>query len=359
MMNLLTQYLHGIVTPDNLWYLLFTVVVILVVAVPVLIAMAMLTWFERKILGWMHLRHGPTEVGPFGLLQPFADAIKLMFKEPFLPAAANRTMFILAPIMIFVPALIAWAVIPFGPNPLPASLAGPTSGAQMVIANINLGVLYLLAVSSLGVYGILLAGWSSNSKYPFLGAVRSGAQMVSYEVSLGLIVLSVVLLSGSMNLAKIVEAQTHVWFFIPAFPAFIMFLVSILAETNRHPFDLPEAEAELVAGYNTEYSAMGFALFFLGEYIAMITMSAFTAILFLGGWLPPLAIPPFTLIPGIFWFAAKILLVLFFMIWVRGTLPRYRYDQLMRLGWKIFLPLSLAWLLLTATAVKLLGNFAL
>lgn len=358
-METLSQYFTALATPENLWQLAFLVMVILVVAVPVLIAMAMLTWFERKILGWMHLRHGPTEVGPFGLLQPFADAIKLMFKEPFIPASSNKLMFILAPIMIFVPALIAWAVIPFGPNPLPPAVAGTTAGAQMVIADINLGVLYLLAVSSLGVYGILLAGWSSNSKYPFLGAVRSGAQMVSYEVSLGLIVLSVVLLSGSMNLSKIVLAQQTVWFFIPAFPAFIMFLVSILAETNRHPFDLPEAEAELVAGYNTEYSAMGFALFFLGEYIAMITMSAFTAILFLGGWLPPLNIPPLNYIPGVFWLAGKILLILFFMIWVRGTLPRYRYDQLMRLGWKIFLPLSLVWLLLTATAVKLLGNFAM
>jgi len=354
-MNLLSTYIHGILTPDNLWYLALTILFILIVAVPVLIGMAMLTWFERKILGWMHLRHGPMHVGPFGLLQPFADAIKLMFKEPFLPAASSKIMFILAPMIIFVPALIAWAVIPFGPNPLP--IPG-YQGVNMVISDINLGVLYLLAVSSLGVYGILMAGWASNSKYPFLGAVRSGAQMVSYEVSMGLIILSVILLSGSMNLTQIVLAQQTVWFVIPAFPAFVMFLVSILAETNRHPFDLPEAEAELVAGYNTEYSAMGFALFFLGEYVAMITMSAFTAILFLGGWLPPLAIAPFTYIPGIFWLALKVLLILFFMIWVRGTFPRYRYDQLMRLGWKIFLPGSLAWLLLTATAVKLLGNFA-
>jgi NADH-quinone oxidoreductase subunit H len=208
------------------------------------------------------------------------------------------------------------------------------------------------------VYGILLAGWASNSKYPFLGAVRSGAQMVSYEVSLGLIVLSVILLAGSMNLTAIVNAQQDLWFFIPAFPAFIMFLVSILAECNRHPFDLPEAEAELVAGYNTEYSSMGFGMFFLGEYIAMITMSAFTALLFFGGWLPPLNIAPFTYIPGVFWFAVKVLLILFFMVWVRGTLPRYRYDQLMRLGWKVFLPLSLGWLILTAVTVKVWGNLA-
>jgi NADH-quinone oxidoreductase subunit H len=347
---MINQYFEAILTPENLWWLGLTTAAILALAIPVLIGMAMLTWFERKVLGYMHLRYGPMYVGPFGLLQPFADAIKLMFKEPFLPNKANSLMFMLAPLMVFVPALLAWAVIPLGPDPF--------FNQNMVIADINLGVLYLLAVSSLGVYGILLAGWSSNSKYPFLGAVRSGAQMVSYEVSLGLIVLSVIVLAGSMNLTKIVQAQTDMWFIIPAFPAFIMFLISILAETNRHPFDLPEAEAELVAGYNTEYSSMPFALFFLGEYIAMITMSAFTTLLFLGGWLPPLNIGPLTAIPGIFWFAIKVLAILFFMIWVRGTLPRYRYDQLMRLGWKIFLPLSLTWLILTATAVKIWGNLA-
>lgn len=356
--SVMAQVWAEILTLGNLWWLGFTVVCILLVAVPVLLGMAMLTWFERKILGWMHLRHGPMYVGPFGLLQPFADAIKLMTKEYFVPEKSNKLMFLLAPVMIFVPALLAWAVIPLGPSPLPAIPAlGVEAGAQMVVADINLGVLYLLAVSSLGVYGILLAGWASNSKYPFLGAVRSGAQMVSYEVSLGLIVLSVVVLAGSMNLAAIVEAQRGMWFLIPAFPAFIMFLVSILAECNRHPFDLPEAEAELVAGYNTEYSSMGFALFFLGEYIAMITMSAFTAILFLGGWLPPLDVAPLNWIPGVFWLGLKILAVLFFMIWCRGTLPRYRYDQLMRLGWKVFLPLSLVWLILTATVVKIYGNF--
>ncbi len=349
-MNLLQSYAQALVTPENGWWLFLTLAGILAIAIPVLIGMAMLTWFERKVLGWLHLRHGPMYVGPFGLLQPFADAIKLMTKELFLPGKANTLMFVLAPILVFVPALLAWAVIPLGPDPL--------FGMNMVIADINLGVLYILAVSSLGVYGILLAGWASNSKYPFLGAVRSGAQMVSYEVSLGLIVLSVILLAGSMNLTAIVNAQQTVWFFIPAFPAFVMFLISILAECNRHPFDLPEAEAELVAGYNTEYSSMGFGMFFLGEYIAMITMSAFTVLLFLGGWLPPLNIAPFTYIPGIFWFAGKVLLVLFFMIWVRGTLPRYRYDQLMRLGWKVFLPLSLGWLVLTAVAVKVWGNLA-
>ena len=352
MIDFFTTYVQALITPENGMWLLFTLLGVLAIAVPVLIGMAMLTWFERKILGWMHLRHGPMYVGPFGLLQPFADAIKLMTKELFLPGKANTLMFVLAPIFVFVPALLAWAVIPLGPAP--AALGG----ANMVVADINLGVLYLLAISSISVYGILLAGWASNSKYPFLGAVRSGAQMVSYEVSLGLIVLSVILLAGSLNLTKIVLAQQNMWFFIPLFPAFIMFLISALAETNRHPFDLPEAEAELVAGYNTEYSSMGFGMFFLGEYIAMITMSAFTALLFLGGWLPPLNMAPFTYIPGVFWFAGKILLVLFFMIWVRGTLPRYRYDQLMRLGWKVFLPLSLGWLVLVATYVKLWGNWA-
>jgi NADH-quinone oxidoreductase subunit H len=350
MIENLILYVQALATPENGWWLFLTLAGILAIAIPVLISMAMLTWFERKVLGWLHLRHGPMYVGPFGLLQPFADAIKLMTKELFLPAKANTLMFVLAPIFVFVPALLAWAVIPLGPAPI--------FGTNMVVADINLGVLYILAVSSLGVYGILLAGWASNSKYPFLGAVRSGAQMVSYEVSLGLIVLSVILLAGSMNLTKIVEAQQGLWFFIPAFPAFIMFLISILAECNRHPFDLPEAEAELVAGYNTEYSSMGFGMFFLGEYIAMITMSAFTVLLFLGGWLPPLNIAPFTYIPGVFWFAGKVLFILFFMIWVRGTLPRYRYDQLMRLGWKVFLPLSLGWLVLTAVVVKVWGNLA-
>lgn len=350
MLSLATTYFTTLATPDNLWYLALTIAAILAIALPVLLGMAYTTWFERKILGWMHLRHGPMYTGPFGLLQPIADAVKLMFKEPFIPGASNKVLFFIAPMMAFFPVLVAWAVVPFGPNPF--------TGTNMVLSDINLGVLFILAITSIEVYGILLAGWASNSKYPFLGAVRSGAQMVSYEVSMGLIVLSVILLSGSMNLTKIVEAQQTVWFFIPAFPAFIMFLVSILAETNRHPFDLPEAEAELVAGYNTEYSAMGFALFFLGEYVAMITMSAITAILFLGGWLPPLNIAPLNWVPGIFWLLAKIILILFFMVWARGTLPRYRYDQLMRLGWKIFLPLSFAWLILTAIAVKLLGNFA-
>lgn len=353
MPDLLTTYFTGLVTADNLLTVAITLGYILLITLPVLGAMAYLTYAERKVLGWMHLRHGPLHTGPWGLGQPLADAVKLMFKEPFVPGGASKVLFVLAPAMIFIPALIAWAVIPVnGP-------VGASAGGVWVLSNINLGVLYLLAVSSLGVYGILMAGWASNSKFPFLGAVRSGAQMVSYEVSMGLIILAVILLAGSMNLSEIVLAQSSVWFIIPAFPAFIMFVVSILAETNRAPFDLPEAEAELVAGYNTEYSSMGFALFFLGEYIAMITMSAFTVILFLGGWLPPLNVPPLNWIPGIVWFVAKTCFLLFVMIWVRATFPRFRYDQLMRLGWKIFLPLSLLWLVITAVAVKLLGNFAI
>lgn len=344
---LLTTYWGGLVTAANGWWLVGTVAMILLVALPVLGAMAYLTLAERKVLGWMHLRHGPLYVGWWGILQPIADAVKLMFKETMLPTQSNGLMFMLAPVMIFVPALIAWAVIP----------VGMWGGAPMVLSNINLGVLYLMAVSSLGVYGILMAGWASNSKYAFLGAVRSGAQMVSYEVSMGLIVLSAVVLAGSMNLTDIVHAQRHVWFVIPAFPAFIMFLISILAECNRAPFDLPEAEAELVAGYNVEYSSMAFALFFLGEYIAMITMSAFTALLFLGGWLPPLNVAPLNWVPGLVWFCAKVGLVLFFMLWARATLPRFRYDQLMRLGWKVLLPLSLLWLVGTAVAVKVTGGF--
>lgn len=346
MYDLALQYVTGLVTEENIWALVWFVIFSLLVAVPILIGMAYTTWLERKVLAWMHLRHGPMYVGWFGLLQPFADAVKLMFKEPFIPAGSNKIMFVLAPAMIFIPSLLAWAVIPMDSDSL----------GTWVLANVDLGVMYLLAISSLSVYGILMAGWASNSKYPFLGAVRSGAQMVSYEVSMGLIVLAVVLLAGSMNLAQIVEAQRGLWFFIPAFPAFIMFLISILAETNRHPFDLPEAEAELVAGYNVEYSSMYFGMFFLGEYIAMITMSAFTAILFLGGWLPPIDIMPFNLIPGVIWFALKVVFMLFFMIWIRATFPRYRYDQLMRLGWKILLPLSLTWLVATALYVKLYGN---
>ena len=307
---------------------------ILMLLVPLLVAVAYLTLMERKVLAAMSLRMGPNVVGPFGLLQPLADAAKLIFKETIIPSGANKFLFIAAPCITFILAMIAWAVIPVGEG--------------LVIANINVGVLYLFAISSLGVYGIIIAGWSSNSRYAFLGALRSSAQMVSYEVSMGLVIITVLLCVGSLNLSAIVHAQKTVWFAIPLFPMFIVFFISALAETNRHPFDLPEAEAELVAGYQVEYSSMTFALFFLGEYANMILMSGMTTILFLGGWLPPFDIAPFNWIPGVIWFCLKIFVLLFVFIWVRATVPRYRYDQLMRLGWKVFLPFSLLWVVLTA-----------
>jgi NADH-quinone oxidoreductase subunit H len=326
---------------DNIVYLVTMVLRILAISVPLFLAVAYLTLAERKVIAAMQLRLGPTEVGPYGLLQPIADAVKLMFKEFILPSASSKAIFFIAPLMVFIPALIAWAVIPFDEG--------------VVIADINLGVLYLMATSSLGVYGVLMAGWASNSAYPFLGAIRSAAQMVSYEVSMGLTLMCVILMSGSMNLSEIVLAQKGMWYMIPAFPMFIVFIISILAETNRAPFDLPEAEAELVSGYNVEYGSMAFALFFLGEYANMIMMSAFTVILFMGGWLPPLDIPIFNAIPGIFWFFGKISFILFIFLWARATFPRFRYDQLMRLGWKIFLPLTLFWLVLTASAMHVMG----
>ncbi len=298
---------------------------IVLIILPLIIAMAYLTLMERKVIAAMQMRKGPNVVGPFGLLQPFADGVKLMSKELILPTESNKVLFVLAPVITFTLAMAGWAVIPFG--------------AGLVLADINVGVLYLLAISSLGVYGIIIAGWASNSKYPFLGAIRSAAQMVSYEVSIGLVIITVLLCAGSLNLSAIVNAQKGMWYIIPLFPMFVIFFISILAETNRHPFDLPEAEAELVSGYNVEYSSMIFAMFFLGEYMNMILMSANATILFLGGWLPPMASLSF--IPGPIWFALKIVACLFIFIWARATLPRYRYDQLMRLGWKVFLPLSL------------------
>ena len=287
------------------------------------------------------LRQGPNIVGPFGLLQPMADGLKLFGKETVIPAGANRFVFVFAPMLTFLLALIAWAVIPFDDG--------------MVLANINVGVLYLFAISSLGVYGIIMAGWASNSKYAFLGGLRSAAQMVSYEVSIGFVIITVLLCVGSLNLSDVVNAQRTVWFAIPLLPMFVVFFISALAETNRAPFDLPEGESELVGGYNVEYSAMTFALFFLGEYANMILMSGMTSILFLGGWLPPFDIAPFNWIPGPIWFALKIALVLFMFLWVRATVPRYRYDQLMRLGWKIFLPFSLFWVVLTAGVLVTFG----
>nr|YP_008519393.1 NADH dehydrogenase subunit 1 [Nannochloropsis limnetica]AGI48972.1 NADH dehydrogenase subunit 1 [Nannochloropsis limnetica]QRG32541.1 NADH dehydrogenase subunit 1 [Nannochloropsis limnetica] len=315
--------------------LILTVLKILSVVVVVLIGVAYFTLAERKIMGTIQRRKGPNVVGFQGLLQPLADGLKLFVKESILPSNANKALFILAPMLTFGLSLIGWAVIPFGES--------------LVLADINVGILYLLAVSALGVYGIILSGWSSNSKYAFLGALRSAAQMVSYEVSIGFILITVVLCSGSFNLSSIVLAQEKVWFCVPHLPMFVLFFISALAETNRHPFDLPEAEAELVSGYNVEYSAMGFALFFLGEYANMLLMSALTAILFLGGWLPLFNIFPFTIIPGSVWFGLKIGFFVVLFIVMRACLPRFRYDQLMSLGWKVFLPFSLGWLILTAS----------
>jgi NADH-quinone oxidoreductase subunit H len=314
---------------------------VLLIVVPLLGAVAYLTLAERKVIAAMQLRKGPNVVGPFGLLQPMADGIKLLIKETIIPSGANRVVFILAPMLTFVLSLIAWAVIPFD--------------SGWVLADINVGILYLFAISSLGVYGVIMAGWASNSKYAFLGALRSAAQMVSYEVAIGFVIITVLMCVGSLNLTDVVMAQQGggfwTWYWLPLFPMFIIFFISTLAETNRHPFDLPEAEAELVSGYNVEYSAMTFALFFLGEYANMILMSGMTVILFMGGWLPPIDIAPFSWVPGIIWFAAKIALCLFVFLWVRATFPRYRYDQLMRLGWKVFLPFSLLWVVLTAGAL--------
>lgn len=307
---------------------------IVAIIVPLLVAVAYLTYAERKVLAVMQLRRGPNVVGPFGLLQPLADGLKLFMKETIVPAGASRVLFIMAPMLTFILAMLAWAVIPVDKG--------------WVLSDINVGVLYLFAISSLGVYGIIIAGWASNSKYAFLGALRSAAQMVSYEVSIGLVIITVLLCVGSLNLSRIVEAQKTVWFVIPLLPMFVIYFISALAETNRSPFDLPEGESELVGGYFTEYSSMTFALFFLGEYANMILMSAMGSILFLGGWLPPIDIAPFNWVPGPIWFALKICFLLFGFLWVRATFPRFRYDQLMRLGWKIFLPFSLFYVVLVA-----------
>lgn len=336
-MEQFSQYLNNVILPLILTTILPIVGKILLVIVPLIGAVAYLTLMERKVIAAMQLRKGPNVVGPFGLLQPLADGMKLMFKEVIVPANANKILFLLAPIITFVLALIGWAVVPFSES--------------FVISDINVGVTYLLATSSLGIYGIIIAGWASNSKYAFLGAIRSSAQMISYEVSIGLVIVSVVLCVGSLNLTDIVLAQKNHWFVLPLFPMFVVFFISALAETNRLPFDLPEAESELVAGYNVEYSSMPFSMFFLGEYANMILISSFTAILFLGGWLPPFDIALFNAIPGPVWLVTKIFLLLFCFIWVRATLPRYRYDQLMRLGWKVFLPISLIWVVGTAAYI--------
>jgi len=305
------------------------------ILIPVLVSVALVVWLDRRIWGAVQKRKGPNVVGPFGLLQTVADALKYIFKEVIIPASSNKVIFILAPIVTMTLALVAWAVIPFDND--------------LVLADINVGILYLFAVSSLGVYGIIMGGWASNSKYPFLGAIRSAAQMVSYEVSIGIIIINVLLCVGSLNLTDIVNAQQSLWFVVPLFPMFVVFFISALAETNRPPFDLPEAEAELVSGYQTEYSGMMYAMFWLGEYANILLMCAMGTILFLGGWLPPLDIFPFNLIPGPFWMISKILLLFFLFALVKAIVPRYRYDQLMRLGWKILLPFSLFYVVLTAS----------
>ena len=308
---------------------------------PVLVSVALIVWLDRRVWAFVQKRKGPNVVGPFGILQTLADALKFIFKEIIIPASANKVIFVLAPIITLTLALIAWAVIPFS--------------IEMVLANINVGILYLFAVSSLSVYGIIMGGWASNSKYPFLGAIRSAAQMISYEVSIGIIIINVLLCVGSLNLNKIVLAQENVWFIFPLFPMFIVFFISALAETNRPPFDLPEAESELVAGYQTEYSGMMYAMFWLGEYANILLLCALGSILFLGGWLSPIDIYPFNLIPGVFWMIFKILGLFLLFSLVKAVVPRYRFDQLMRLGWKILLPLSLIWVVLTASFLFFLG----
>ncbi|HLB06160.1 MAG TPA: NADH-quinone oxidoreductase subunit NuoH [Alphaproteobacteria bacterium] len=314
---------------------------VLAIVLPLLLAIAYLTYAERKVIAAMQLRKGPNVVGPFGLLQPIADGVKLLFKETVIPSGANRVVFVIAPMLTFVLAMVAWVVIPFDEG--------------WVLADINVGLLYVLAISSLGVYGIVMAGWASNSKYAFLGALRSAAQMVSYEIAMGFALITVLLCVGSLNLSEIVAAQRDLWFVIPLFPMFVVWLVCALAETNRLPFDLPEAEGELVAGYNVEYSSMTFALFFLGEYGNMLVMGALGTTLFLGGWYPPLHVEPFTWLPGPVWFLLKLCVLMFVFLWVRATFPRYRYDQLMRLGWKIFLPATLVGVIVTAGALHLFG----
>jgi len=308
---------------------------IVFILLPVLVSVALIVWLDRRVWAFVQKRRGPNVVGPFGLFQTLADALKYIFKEIIIPASANKVIFVLAPIVTLTLALIAWAVVPFS--------------NKLVLANINVGILYLFAVSSLSVYGIIMGGWASNSKYPFLGAIRSAAQMVSYEVSIGIIIINVLLCVGSLNLNDIVLAQKNVWFIFPLFPMFVIFFISALAETNRPPFDLPEAESELVAGYQTEYSGMMYALFWLGEYANILLLCALGSILFLGGWLNPIDIYPFNILPGVFWMIFKILLLFILFALVKAIVPRYRFDQLMRLGWKIFLPLSLIWVVLTAS----------
>jgi NADH-quinone oxidoreductase subunit H len=323
---------------------LFIIAKILLIVVPLLLTVAYLTYAERRVIGLMQMRRGPNVVGFFGLLQPIADALKLLFKESIIPSAASKVVFVIAPMLTFILSMIGWAVIPFDYG--------------LVLSNINVGVLYLFAISSLGVYGVIMAGWASNSTYAFLGAIRSSAQMISYEVSIGLVIVNVLLVTGTLNLTEIVEYQRTMplWINLLLAPMAVVFFISVLAETNRLPFDLPEAEAELVAGYNVEYSSMGFALFFLGEYANMTLVSAITVIFFMGGYLPPFNVAFLQIVPGAVWLILKILSLLFVFIWIRASLPRYRYDQLMRIGWKFFLPLSLIWVVLTASLLMITDN---
>ena len=324
--------------------LIFIALKVILIVLPLLLSVAYLTYAERRVIGLMQMRRGPNRVGPFGLLQPIADAVKLIFKETIVPTPASKIVFMIAPMITFILSLVGWAVIPFSEG--------------WVLSDMNVGVLYVLAVSSLGVYGIIMAGWASNSKYAFLGAIRSSAQMISYEVSMGLLIVTVLLVTGSLNLSEIVEHQRDMpfWIHLLLAPMAVVFFISVLAETNRLPFDLPEAESELVAGYNVEYSSMSFALFFLGEYANMILVSAMTVTFFMGGYLPPFGISFLYLIPGFIWFVLKICCLLFVFLWIRATLPRYRYDQLMHLGWKVFLPLSLFWVVLVASLLLITGN---
>ena len=322
---------------DFILDVLFIILKVALIILPLLVFIAYLTFFERKVIGFIQLRKGPNVVGPFGLFQPIADGIKLLTKETIIPTSSSKLIFLFSPILTFTLALVAWAVIPIDYG--------------VVLSNINVGILYIVAISSLGVYGIIMAGWSSNSRYAFLGALRSAAQMISYEVSIGLIIINILITVGSLNLTDIVLAQKNMFYIIPHLPMFVIFFISTLAETNRAPFDLPEAEAELVAGYNVEYSSLSFGLFFLGEYGNMILMSSMTTILFLGGWLPIIDNSFFNLIPGFIWFFIKVSFLLFLFVWIRATLPRYRYDQLMRLGWKVFLPISLFWVIITSTYI--------
>ncbi|NYT65264.1 NADH-quinone oxidoreductase subunit NuoH [Alcaligenaceae bacterium] len=328
-----------------LWLLVWTLIKIIVIAVPIILCVAYMTYWERKMIGFMHVRLGPNRVGYRGLLQPFADVFKLLTKEVIVPSEANKVLYILAPVVTLMPALAAWAVIPFGP--------------ELVLANVNAGLLFVMAITSLGVYGVIVAGWASNSKYAFLGALRAAAQMLSYELAIGFVLVTVLLVSGTLNISGIVQGQGMGWFadkgitfmswnWLPLFPLFIIYVISAVAETNRHPFDVVEGESEIVGGHMVEYSGMGFALFFLGEYANMIFLSALASIMFLGGWMPPLDIAPFTWVPGWLWLGLKTFVVISMFVWFRATFPRYRYDQIMRLGWKVFIPLTGAWLLLVA-----------